>query len=263
MANRKPVLLIPETATREQLVDVLDKLAYQGLISIQAVNEALEDVTLETRERITEQVDATITKETKAKELSPERKEKLLETLKDRFEKNMKRHLDIQWAEVHARLNESVQEKLWSLSEMNRTGGEPDVVGLDQKTGEYIFEDRSAQSPRGRRNLAYDKEVEDFVRNSRPEIYCAGNAVDMAKDMGITILDESRYRAAQEEEKQASGKYMDSRTSNLVATPVDEKESGYILYGYSYGGDLGCSVHQANYYTHLRHDTGFRGSLRV
>src|SRR5207237_5615590 len=126
------------------------------------------------------------------KELSPEQRRELLRALKARFEKNMNRHKGLEWAKVQAKL-EANAEKLWSLHEMERTGGEPDVVGHDKKTGEYIFYDCSAESPKGRRSLCYDREALDSRKEHKPE----NNAMDMAAAMGIELLTEEQYRELQ------------------------------------------------------------------
>ena len=126
------------------------------------------------------------------RKLSPEQREELLRTLKARFEKNMNRHKGLEWAKVQAKL-EANTEKLWSLNEMERTGGEPDVVGHDKKTDEYIFYDCSAESPKGRRSVCYDREALESRKKHKPE----NNAIDMAADMGIELLTEEQYRELQ------------------------------------------------------------------
>src|SRR5258706_5142891 len=123
------------------------------------------------------------------KELSPKQREELLNTLKARFEKNMNRHKGLAWAKLQAKL-EAHTEKLWSLNEMESTGGEPDVVGYDKKTGEYIFYDCSAESPKGRRSLCYDREALETRKEHKP----ANSAVDMAAGLGIELLTEEEYR---------------------------------------------------------------------
>src|SRR6476660_2457354 len=123
------------------------------------------------------------------KQLSPQQREELLRALKARFEKNMNRHRALEWAKVQAKLEANI-EKLWSLHEMERTGGEPDVVGHDKKTGEYTFYDCSAESPKGRRSLCYDHEALESRKEHKPE----NNAMDMAADMGIELLTEEQYR---------------------------------------------------------------------
>src|SRR2546426_9283885 len=142
------------------------------------------------------------------KELSPEEREELLRALKARFEKNMNRHKGLEWAKVQAKLQAN-NKKLWSLSEMERTGGEPDVVGFDRKTGEYIFYDCSAESPKGRRSLCYDRQALESRKEHKPE----NNAIDMAAAMGIELLTEEQYR-----ELQKLGNF-DTKTSSWITTP--------------------------------------------
>src|SRR4030043_1974278 len=146
------------------------------------------------------------------KKLSPKQCEELLKTLKSRFEKNMNRHKGLEWEKVQAKLEANI-EKLWSLNEMERTGGEPDVVGHDKKTGEYIFYDCSEESPKGRRNVCYDREGQEEreKRGGHPE----GNAIDMAAAMGIELLTEEQYR-----ELQKLGNF-DTKTSSWGKTPPD------------------------------------------
>src|SRR6266576_115162 len=144
------------------------------------------------------------------KKLSSEQREELLNTLEARFEKNMNRHKGFAWAKVQAKL-EANTGKLWSLNEMERTGGEPDVVGHDKKTGEYIFYDCSAESPKGRRSFCYDREALDSRKEHKPE----DNAIEMAAAMGIEVLTGEQYR-----ELQKLGKF-DTKTSSWVKTPPD------------------------------------------
>ncbi|HLK34578.1 MAG TPA: DUF4256 domain-containing protein [Terriglobales bacterium] len=151
--------------------------------------------------------------------VSGEERGELLEVLKSRFEKNMNRHKEVAWAEVEARLK-SNGEKLWSLQEMERTGGEPDVVGQDKETGEYLFYDCAAESPTGRRSLCYDGEALESRKANKP----AGNAVDMAAAMGIELLTEEEYR-----ELQKLGNF-DSKTSSWVKTPSDFRKLGGALF---------------------------------
>jgi hypothetical protein len=184
------------------------------------------------------------------KELSPEQRDELLSALKARFEKNMKRHPSLEWANVQARL-EANPEKVWSLHEMERTGGEPDVVGYDQKTGETIFYDCSAESPDGRRSLCYDREGWQARKpDSRPE----NNAIDMAAALGIELLTEEEYR-----ELQKLGKF-DTTTSSWVQTPADiRKLGGAIFADFRYGHVFIYHNSAPSYYA----ARGFRGSLRV
>jgi hypothetical protein len=152
------------------------------------------------------------------KELSPAQRNELLNTLKARFEKNMMRHPDLEWAKVQARV-ETNAEKLSSLQEMERTGGEPDVVGHD-KTGEYIFFDCSEESPKGRRSLCYDREALDSRKENKPK----GNALDMAAAMGVELLTEEQYR-----EMQKLGEF-DTKTSSWVKTPPAIRKLGGALF---------------------------------
>ena len=151
--------------------------------------------------------------------VSKTQREELLRALKIRFEKNMNRHRGLEWAEIRARLEMNV-EKLWSLNEMERTGGEPDVVGQDKKTGEYIFYDCSAESPKGRRSLCYDREALESRKENKPK----GNAADMAAAMGIELLTEEQYRELQE-----LGEF-DTKTSSWVKTPSAIRKLGGALF---------------------------------
>ena len=183
------------------------------------------------------------------RELSSEERDELLKALKARFEKNMSRHKDIEWAKVQAKL-EANSEKLWSLDEMEITGGEPDVVGYDNKTGEYIFYDCSAESPKGRRSICYDREALEARKEYKPE----NTAVDLAAAMGIEVLTENQYR-----ELQQLGKF-DLKTSSWVKTPADiRKLGGAIFCDRRY--DTVFTYHNGaeSYYA----ARGFRGSLKV
>jgi hypothetical protein len=183
------------------------------------------------------------------KELSPEQREELLRALKARFGKNTSRHKGLEWAKVQAKL-EANTEKLWSLNEMERTRGEPDVVGYDEKTGEYIFYDCSAQSPQGRRNLCYDREALESRKEHKPE----NNAIDMAAAMGIELLTEEQYR-----ELQKLGDF-DTTTSSWVKTPPDIRKLGGALFCDRRYGNVFVYHNSAPSYYAAR---GFRGSLRV
>jgi hypothetical protein len=153
------------------------------------------------------------------KELSKQQQEELLGILKTRFEQHTNRHKDIEWATVQAKL-EAAPEKLWTLNEMERTGGEPDVVGYDRKTGEFTFYDCCAESPKGRRSLCYDREALDSRKENKP----VGSAVGMANDMGIELLTEEQYR-----ELQQLGDF-DTKTSSWVKTPAGIRKSGGAVF---------------------------------
>lgn len=183
------------------------------------------------------------------KELSPEQHEELLRALKARFEKNINRHKNLDWAKVQAKL-EANTEKLWSLGEMERTSGEPDVVGFDKKTGEYIFYDCSAESPTGRRSVCYDREGQESRKENKPE----NNAVDMATAMGIELLTEEQYR-----ELQKLGNF-DAKTSSWVKTPSEIRKLGGALFGDFRYGNVFVYHSGAQSYYGVR---AFRGSLRV
>jgi hypothetical protein len=182
-------------------------------------------------------------------ELSPEQREELLRALKARFEQNMNRHVGLEWAEIQARL-EAKPERLWSLSEMERTGGEPDVVGHDAETGEYVFYDCSAQSPTGRRSVCYDRAALESRKENKP----GNSAMDMAAAMGIELLTEEQYR-----ELQKLGEF-DTKTSSWVKTPSDIRELGGAIFAdYRYGHVFVYHNGAESYYA----ARGFRGSLRV
>jgi len=183
------------------------------------------------------------------RDLSAEQREELLKVLSARFEKNMNRHEGIEWAKVQTRL-EAHPEKLWSLVKMESTGGEPDVVAHDQKTGEYIFYDCSAESPEGRTSVCYDREALDSRKEHKPK----NNAVDMAADMGIELLSEEQYR-----ELQKLGDF-DSKSSSWLKAPADFRKLGGALYGDRRFGRVFVYHNGAQSYYSGR---GFRGSLRV
>jgi len=183
------------------------------------------------------------------KQLSPEQRKELLRTLQTRFEKNMNRHNGVAWAEVQAKL-EANAEKLWSLHEMERTGGEPDVVGHDKKTGEHIFYDCSAESPKGRRSLCYDREALDSRKEAKPK----DSAIDVAAALGIELLTEEQYRELQE-----LGEF-DTKTSSWVKTPSDVRKLGGALFCDRRFNMVFVYHNGADSYFAAR---GFRGSLRV
>jgi uncharacterized protein DUF4256 len=183
------------------------------------------------------------------KELSAKQRDELLKALKARFEKTMSRHKGLDWAKVQARL-EANPEKLWSLNEMERTGGEPDVVGHDKKTGEYIFFDCSAQSPKGRTSLCYDREALDSRKEFKPK----NSAMDLAAAIGIELLTEEQYL-----ELQKLGEF-DTKSSSWIATPADIRKLGGALYGDRRYGRVFVGHNGAESYYSGR---GFRGWLRV
>ncbi len=183
------------------------------------------------------------------KELSTEQRKVLLRALKVRFEKNMNRHKGLEWDKVQVKL-ETYTEKLWSLNEMERTGGEPDVVGHDKKTGEYIFYDCSTESPKGRRNVCYDREALESRKEFKPE----DTAVDMATAMGIELLTQEQYRELQE-----LGNF-DTKTSSWVKTPSEIRKLGGAIFADRRYNHIFVYHNGASSYYSVR---GFRGSLRV
>jgi hypothetical protein len=181
--------------------------------------------------------------------LSKKQREELLRALKARFEKNINRHTGLEWAKVQAKL-EANTEKLWSLHEMERTGGEPDVVGHDKKTGECIFYDCSAESPKGRRNICYDREALESRKENKPK----DNAIDMAAAMGVELLTGEQYR-----ELQKLGNF-DTKTSSWVKTPSAIRKLGGALFCDRRFDTVFLYHNGAESYYAAR---GFRGSLRV
>ncbi len=183
------------------------------------------------------------------KNLLPDQRIELLSELKARFEKNMSRHKSIEWADVQAKL-EANTEKLWSLSEMERTGGEPDVVGFDKTTGEYIFYDCSPESPAGRRSLCYDRQAWESRKEHKPK----NDAVSLAAAMGVALLKEEEYR-----ELQALGEF-DLKTSSWVKTPADTRNLGGSIFCDRRFGRVFTYHNGAESYYGAR---GFRGTVRV
>jgi hypothetical protein len=182
-------------------------------------------------------------------DLSPEQREKLLRALRARFEKNMNRHIGLEWGQVQAKL-EANAEKLWSLNEMERTGGEPDVVDHDKKTGKYIFYDCSAESPKSRRSVCYDCEAQESRKEHKPE----DSAIAMATAMGIELLTEEQYR-----ELQKLGNF-DTKTSSWVKTPSEIRKLGGALFCDRRYDTVFLYHNGAESYYAAR---GFRGSVRV
>lgn len=185
----------------------------------------------------------------KAKDITAKQREELFGTLKARFEKNMNRHKGLEWTKVQAKL-EANPEKLVSLNEMERTGGEPDIVGVDKKTGEYIFYDCSAESPKGRRSVCYDRAALEARKEHKPE----NNALDLAEAIGIELLTEEQYRALQK-----LGNF-DLKTSSWVITPAEIRKLGGALYCDRRYDTVFVYHNGAESYYAAR---GFRGSLRV
>lgn len=186
---------------------------------------------------------------TNKKELSLEQREELIGVIKERFEKNMHRHEGFEWVKVKEKLDAN-SEKLWSLHEMERTGGEPDVVGYDKEKNEYIFYDCSAETPKGRRSVCYDREALEKRKKHKPE----NNAMDMAADMGIELLTEEQYRKLQKLDT------FDQKTSSWVQTPSDIRKLGGALFcDYRYGHVFLYHNGADSYYS----ARGFRGLLTV
>jgi hypothetical protein len=183
------------------------------------------------------------------KKLSPDQRGELLEALKTRFEKNMNRHKGLEWSKIQAKL-EANPEKLWSLFEMEKTGGEPDVVGQDKKTGEYLFYDCSAESPKERRSICYDRKALDARKENKPK----NDALSMATAMGVELLSEEHYRNLQK-----LGTF-DAKTSSWIQTPPEIRKLGGALFcDYRYGTVFVYHNGADSYYG----ARGFRGSLRV
>ncbi len=181
--------------------------------------------------------------------LTNKQSEELIKTLKERFETNIHRHRDVKWADVLKKLEANLT-KLRSLNEMERTGGEPDVIGIDHKTGEILFADCSAESPNGRRSLCYDRNALESRKANKPK----GSAVEMASEMGIKILNEDEYRMLQ-----SLGKF-DTKTSSWLETPADIRQSGGAIFGDWRFGRVFIYHNGAESYYAAR---GFRGLLRI
>ena len=186
---------------------------------------------------------------TNKKELSPKQREELLGVLKERFEKNLNRHKGLDWAKVQARV-EACPDKLWSLAEMERTGGEPDVVGQDKKSGEFVFMDCSAQSPKGRVSFCYDRAALDARKEHKPK----NCVLDAAADMGVEVLTEEEYFALQK-----LGEF-DTKSSSWLQTPAEIRELGGASYGDRRYGRVFIGHNGAESYYSGR---GFRGALKV
>lgn len=230
------------------LAETLRRLAKKNPELAKAANAELNGLRSEVEEKVKA---ASEVDETNEKQLSREQAEELLKTVKARFEVNMHRHEDMEWSKVQARL-EGSPEKMWSLNEMERTGGEPDVVGYDKKNGEYIFYDCSKKNPEGRRNICYDRKGQDEAdrRGYNPK----GNAVDMAASMGIEILTRKQYLELQELEQ------FDYGTWSWLKTSAKKRKAGVAVHGIR--GTF--EVYVRDFYSYyFSDDRAFRGSLRV
>jgi hypothetical protein len=185
------------------------------------------------------------------KELSSGQREELIKVLKARFGKNINRHPDLEWVKIEAKLDSLANsEKLWTLNEMERTGGEPDVVGFDETTDEYIFYDCSTESPKGRRSICYDREALESRKEHKPE----NSAIEMAANMGVELLTEEQYRKIQKHRN------FDTKTSSWIKTPSEiRKQGGAIFADYRYGTVFVYHNGAESYYA----ARGFRGSLKV
>lgn len=235
-------------ASAAEMAKVLAELVETGQVSAEAVNSRINSMREETtkKAKAASEVD-----EANEKQLTPEQQKQLLSTVKARFEANMNRHPEVEWSKVQARL-EANSEKMWSLNEMERTGGEPDVVGYDKKNNEYIFFDCSAESPVGRRNICYDREGQELAKKYGDDP--AGNAGDMAAEMGIEILTPEQYK-----ELQKLGNF-DHESWSWLKTPAAKRKAGVALFG----SRLDRVVDVVEFNPNVPDDYGgFRGSLRV
>jgi hypothetical protein len=211
----------------------------------------IRKINIKTMAKASKGINSPIPKVEIIKEFSPEQGEELLRTMKARFEKNMNRHKGLEWAKVQAKLDANT-EKQSSLNAMESTGGEPDVVGYDEKTGEYIFYDCSAESPKGRRNICYDREGQE--EREKKGVYPAGNAIDMAAAMGIELLTEEQYRKLQE-----LGSF-DTKSASWLKTPADIRKLGGAIFADRRYSHVFVYHNSAPTFYSVR---GFRGSLRV
>jgi len=261
MAERDQKMGILDTVTRGQLeaksniVSIRDFVAKRsgGVLAVVAQSMNAEVVQQRAKAEVASKKPAEISGH---KELSPEQVTELLAILKKRFESPKKRYKTVkgfQWKDIEMKLEVS-PKKLWSLNEMERTGGEPDFIEYDEKTGEYIFMDCSAESPTGRRNCVYDKEVEEYLNKKYPDAKYNGNAMDMAASMGINLLTESEYRNLQQK-----GQF-DKSTFSWLKTPFDRRTKGAALSG----DRIQDEVHVRKRYVFIHNAYGaWRGSLRI
>ena len=238
------------TAASEDAAEIL-KIVERGRLSPDEAREISERLTT-----IVESVKGKVVDTAQERKFTPEQEEALLSVLQLRFEQHQERHKGIKWDQVSNRLQEASIEKLWSLSKMDETGGEPDVVGIDEKTGEVIFYDCSKESPSGRRNIVYDRAAQDWLKENYPNEVCDGNAVELAAAMGIQILTEEEYRALQKLEEEE----FDCQTWSWIMTPKNIRDAGGALDGRRGGGVVYVAQDSALYHNDRR---AFRGSLRV
>jgi hypothetical protein len=247
--HRKPALRVPANVDHQILAKAMENLVQQGLISAEAINAELDALTSETKQAALKASEIN-----REKVLSPEQTEKLLSTLEARFHKNMHLHKDIKWSQVFNRLKNAEAVKLWSLNEMEKTGGEPDVVKVYKKSGEVIFYDCSVESPKGRRNCVYDREAEEYWKENDPNEKYNGNAVDMMEKMGVDLLDEKAYRFLQ-----TLGDF-DTDSWSWLKMPIDKRRKGAALSGRRAVDWVCVRKYNPDYH---RDDRGVRGLLRV
>jgi hypothetical protein len=249
MASQKPHqderLEIPDDATKVDLEGVLAKLVETGSVSAEEVNDLLDQMRTTTHGHLKSVA------EVKEKQLSPEEQKALLGTLKSRFETNRKLHEKVQWADVEKALL-AHPEKLWSLRQLEATGGEPDVI--DEENGEYVFGDCSTESPSGRRNVVFDKGAEEYLEKQHPNKKCNGNAADMVAEYGADFMTEDQYRALQEKLT------VDCHSWSFLKTHEDIRNSGRALGGSRDAGYVHVSLGSAYFHDD---DGAFRASLRV
>jgi hypothetical protein len=236
-------------ASRDDLEALVTKLVETGRISADVINAELDNIRETTGERAKAASETSALKPEKV--LDPESQEALLGTLKVRFETNGKLHENVKWADVEKALRAN-PEKLWSLQQLESTNGEPDVIAEEE--GEFIFGDCSAESPSGRRNVVFDEEAQKYLEENFPGAICNGNAVDMAGEYGVELMDEEQYRGLQKKLR------LDRNTWSWLKTPANVRKSGYALYGYRVDNDV--YVRQCDALDHG--DSGaWRAALRV
>lgn len=257
--NKTPQLRIPTVVSGKDLAATLHKLVKEGHLSVkalEALNAELRALSKVVRQKAIKalKVDESKVEEKNTKILSLEQKEELLSALEVRFHENMHRHQGVDWSTLAKRLQEGNPENLWSLNEMERTGGEPDVVDFKPKTGAFRFREYFSKTPESRVYLAYDQAGEADFRTAFPKFRCDGNVLDTAAEMGIEVLDEAEYRKAQEKDK------LDLNSWVYVKTPPDVRKRGLAFHGSrSYKG-----VHISVYPPYDCYDVGpFRGGLWV